>query len=180
MLSADSIWYYFATAPRDEGNLRVDVLPPGPLRFYVRGTATRYNLESNQSLTLASVLKDPALPSGLTWGGSAGAALKAGRVRSALDVTYRNGYRGRQLWVDATAGYVPEHGRFTVDGRVSVAHVSDGFNPYLRGTFYGLQAWGSYALTNAARVSLVLEENVNPLTVAEAKAFLLFDLKANL
>jgi hypothetical protein len=180
VLSASSIWYYFATAPRDEANLRVDILPPGPLRFYLRGTATRYNLEINQSLDLYLASLDAALPSGMTYGGSAGTALRVGKIRSALDATARYGSQARQFWLDYTLGYVPDHGRWTVDGRVSFASVRDGFNPNLRGNFFGLQAWGSYALTHAARVSLVLEGNSSPLTTYEAKAFALFDLKATL
>lgn len=179
VLSAESIWYYFATAPRDEANLRFDLFPVGPLRFYVRGTATRYNLEINTAVD-PDIALDPALQTSLTYGGSAGAALRLGRLRSALDVTYRRGPQERQLWIDATAGYVPEGGRFTLDGRISVANVNDGYNPYLRGTFFGAQAWASYLLSRAARVSFVLEENVNPTTLSEAKAFLLLDLKASL
>jgi len=180
VLSASSVWYYFASAPRDEANLRVDVFPAGPLRFYVRGTATRYNLEINQSTDLSQFVRDVSLPPGITYGGSAGAAVRVGRIRSALDATARYGHQARQFWLDYTLGYVPERGRWTVDGRFSLANVRDGFNPRLRGTFYGAQVWGSYALSHAARVSLVLEGNANPLTVYETKAFLLFDLKANL
>jgi len=180
VLSADSIWYYFVSAPRDEANLRVDVLPPGPLRFYLRLTGTRYNLEINPKLDLYASAVDPSLSSGLSLGGSAGASLRLGRMRSALDVTYRRGAQARQLWIDATWGYTPEQGRYTFDARLSVAEVRDGFNPFLRGTFYGAQGWASYLLTPSARASLVLEGNSNPINALEAKVFLLVDLKANL
>jgi hypothetical protein len=178
VLSAESIWYYFATAPRDEANLRADLFPVGPLRYYLRLTVDHYNLAINHSLDLSAALTDPALPSGVTYGGSAGTALRLGRIHTALDVTLRRGYQGNQLWVDGTCGYTPERSRFTLDGRVSVANVRDSFNPLLRGVFYGVQAWGSYALTPTSRVSVVLEENVNPFTVSETKAFFLFDLRA--
>jgi hypothetical protein len=179
VLAADSIWTYFATAPRDELALRADVYPEGPLRYYLRGTVSHYNTAINSSLDLSQAV-DPSFLAGLTYGGSAGASYRRGALRSALDVTYRRGFQGRQLWVDLTAGYVPEGKRYTLDARLSVANVADAFNPLLRGNFYGLQGWASYALSRAARASLVLEGNSNPLTVFEAKAFALIDLKADL
>jgi hypothetical protein len=109
-----------------------------------------------------------------------GVAYQRGGFRSALDVTYRQGFGGSQLWGDLTAGYSFDRGRFTLDGRLSAAHVDDGFNPLLVGNFYGAQVWASRALGRAARLSLVLEQNVNPFTDWDTKAFFLFDLKANL
>ena len=66
------------------------------------------------------------------------------------------------------------------DARFSLASVEDSMNPLLRGNFYGLQLWGSYLLSPAARLSAVFEENVNPFTRSDTKVFLLFDLRADL
>lgn len=109
-----------------------------------------------------------------------GASLRRGNLRSALDLTYRTGFGGNQLWVDLTGGYSFDQGLFDLDARLSVAHVGDAFNPQLRGNFFGAQVWASRALSRAARLSLVLEQNVNPFTRSDTKAFFLFDLKANL
>ena len=98
--------------------------------------------------------------------------------RSAADLTWRNGFGGRQLWLDVTAGYVGGDGRWSVDGRFSLASIRDGYNAQLRGNFYGAQLWGSYQLTPAARASLVVEQNVNPFTKSDTKVFFVFDLKA--
>jgi hypothetical protein len=42
------------------------------------------------------------------------------------------------------------------------------------------QVWASRALSHTARLSVVLEQNINPFTRSDTKAFFLFDLKANL
>ena len=65
-------------------------------------------------------------------------------------------------------------------GALSVARIDDGFNPLLAGNFYGAQLWASQELTRASRLSLVLEQNVNPSTRWDSKVFFLFDLKASL
>lgn len=178
VLSTDSIWYYFATAPRDEANVRVEVFPSGPLRFHLQGSFTHYNQSIRTDSQLWVLLR--TLPSGDTLGGSAGAAGRWGRWRSALDVTARAGALSSQVWTDLTGGYVADEGRYTLDGRISLANLSDRSSSALRGVFFGAQAWGSYVLSRSARLSLVIEQNVNPYTRYEAKAFLLFDLKANL
>ncbi|REG25208.1 hypothetical protein ATI61_113272 [Archangium gephyra] len=180
VFSADSIWYWFAFAPRDEARVRVDFFPRGPLRYYVQGVGSLYHTELNSTLALAEASKAPGGPPSQTVGGSAGAALRWGRFRSALDLAYRQGFGGSQLWADLTAGYGFGQGRFTLDGRLSAAHIDDGFNPLLAGNFFGAQVWASQALTRAARVSLVLEQNVNPFTRWDSKVFFLFDLKASL
>lgn len=178
VLSAESIWYYFATAPRDELRLRGDYTPVGPLRYYLEGVLSQYHENINHTLELALALRDPALPSSINAGGSAGAAYREGSFHSALDVSYRNGYGGRQLWVDLTAGYSPEEKRYTIDGRLSIANVADSFNPLLQGTFYGAQVWVSYLFARNARGSVALEENINDFTRSDFKIFFLFDLRA--
>jgi hypothetical protein len=82
------------------------------------------------------------------------------------------------LWVDLTAGYSPEEKRYTIDGRLSIANVADGFNPLLQGTFYGAQVWVSYLFAHNARGSVALEENINDFTRSDFKIFFLFDLRA--
>jgi hypothetical protein len=180
VFSSDSIWYYFAFAPRDEARLRADFYPVGPLRYYVQALASLYHTNINSSLNIASHVDDPGAPASKNLGGSAGASLRHGGVRSALDVTYRTGFGGNQLWVDLSGGYSFDHGLLDLDGRLSVAHVDDEFNPQLRGNFFGAQVWGSRALSRTTRASLVVEENVNPFSRPDTKVFLLFDLKANL
>ncbi len=176
--SADSIFYYFAYAPRDEVRVRGELLPPGPFRFYAQGTGSRYNTNLNPDLAIAGAVGQPGDSPSTALGGSLGGAFRQGSVRSALDLTFRNGFGGRQTWVDLSGGYQPEGSRFSVDGRLSLAAIQDGLNPLLRGNFYGLQAWASYQITDAARASLAVEENVNPFTRNDTKVFLLFDVRA--
>jgi hypothetical protein len=180
VFSADSIWYYFAFAPRDEARVRADIYPVGPLRYYVQGLASLYHTNINDNLGIATEVEGEGAPPSMNVGGGAGLSLRRGNLRSALDVTYRTGFGGDQLWVDLTGGYSFDRGLFDLDARLSVANVEDGFNPQLQGTFFGAQLWASRALSRAARVSLVLEQNVNPFSRADTKAFFLFDLKANL
>lgn len=178
--SADSIWYWFATAPRDEARLRLDFYPRGLLRYYVQAVGSLYHTDINSSLQLGQADLTTGGQPNYTLGGSVGATLRKGAFHSALDVTYRSGYGGSQLWADLTAGYGLRDGRTTLDARLSLATIKDGYNPLLAGNFYGAQLWASEALTQATRVSLVLEQNVNPYTHSESKVFFLFDLKASL
>ncbi|HYH95990.1 MAG TPA: hypothetical protein VD972_08465 [Hyalangium sp.] len=180
VFSTNSIWYYFAFAPRDEVRVRADFYPVGPLRYYVQALGSLYHTNINDSLALASHVDAEGAPASTNMGGAVGASLRRGSLRSALDVTYRTGFGGNQLWVDLTGGYSFDQGLFDLDARLSVAHVDDEFNPQLRGNFFGAQLWASRALSHATRISLVLEQNVNPFTRSDTKAFFLFDLKANL
>lgn len=180
VFSTNSIWYYFAFAPRDEVRARADFYPVGPLRFYVQALGSLYHTNINENLGLANFVDSEDAPSSTNVGGSVGTSLRRGSLRSALDVTYRTGFGGNQLWVDLTGGYSFDANLLDLDARLSVAHVDDEFNPQLRGNFFGAQLWASRMLSPAARVSLVLEQNVNPFTRSDTKAFFLFDLKANL
>ncbi|WP_240360717.1 hypothetical protein [Pyxidicoccus caerfyrddinensis] len=180
VLSADSIWYYFAWAPRDEARLRVDFLPVGALRYYVQGIGSVYHEDLNPALGLASQVDGEGAPESRSVGGAVGAALRKGDFRSALDVTYRTGFGGDQLWADLTGGYSFGRDGLTLDGRLSFARIFDSFNPRLGGNFYGAQVWASRPLSRAARLSLVLEQNINSFTDSDTKGFLLFDLKASL
>lgn len=173
--SAQSIWYYFAYAPRTEVRIRGDVTPIGPLRYYVQGIHAAYGAPINEGIGLATI-EDKGPDTNI--GGSVGAAARLTSIRANADVTYRNGYGGRQLWMDLNGGYFGEDNRWSVDARLSTANVTDGFNTQLRGQFYGFQIWGSYQLTRAARMSLAVEQNVNPYTRSDTKAFLILDLKA--
>jgi hypothetical protein len=180
VLSADSIWYYFAFAPRDEGRLRADWTPVGPFRFYGQLTVSRYNTAIGETRTLFPYVNDPAVTRPLVFGPTLGGAGRWRNFRTALDVSYRNGVGGQQTWVDLTGGYSPQFRPYSVDARLSYAWVNDPLNPYLRGSFWGAQLWASYAFSSAARLSAIVEENVNPFTRSETKLFLLFDLKATL
>jgi hypothetical protein len=180
VFSTNSIWYYFAFAPRDEVRARADFYPVGPLRYYVQALGSLYHTNINENAALANYVDAEGGPGTTNVGGSVGASLRRGNLRSALDVTYRTGFGGDQLWVDLTGGLSFDQNLFDLDARLSVAHVDDAFNPQLRGNFFGAQLWASRALTQAARLSLVIEQNVNPFSRSDTKAFFLFDLKANL
>lgn len=172
--SASSIWYYFAFSPRHEARVRGDLLVVGPLRYYAQVLYSVYDAPINAGLGLYGVDKG----GGSNGGGSVGAAYSREALHSALDVTYRGGYGGNQLWVDLTGGYSGDEGRWSLDARLSMANVHDQYNPLLRGTFWGGQLWGSYALSRATRFSVAVEENVNPFTQSDTKVFFLFDVKA--
>ena len=68
VLSAESIWYYFATAPRDELRLRGDYTPVGPFRYYLQGTASQYHTNINSTSDVANALRDQSLPTSLNGG----------------------------------------------------------------------------------------------------------------
>lgn len=180
VLSADSIFLYFSSAPRDAARLRGDYYPAGPFRFYLQGTVDAYGMNINSNAAVFDSLKDPALASGLSLGGSAGAGWKQGPVRAAADVTFKTGWGGRQVWVDVSAGWIPENGIFTLDSRLSFANVEDALNAQLKGNFFGVQAWGSYFFNRNTRASLVLEENINPYSRSDTKVFFMLDWKVTI
>ncbi|HVE83373.1 MAG TPA: hypothetical protein VND93_11020 [Myxococcales bacterium] len=184
VLSADSVWYYFAAAPRDEASLRGELFHSRELRSYLRLTAqklhTAINTDPAAALRLASL--DPStFSSEWTAGGSAGARLERPRWHGSVDVTGLFGGQGRSVWLDATAGLGDRRrSRFTADGRLSLAYLRDALNAQLTGLFAGAQAWATYAVAPQVRASLVAEANANPLTRFEAKVFALIDLEARL
>ena len=199
VLSSESIWYYFANGGRNEGRLRLDFTPGGPFRYYVAGVYALYDtaVNTNPALGLAAILPSPQLSSATNAGGSVGTSLHLSHIRGAADVTYRDGFGGKQLWLDLTGGVFTDKERYSLDGRFSVAAIGDqdpsctptassagncsaGVSTLLSGTFYGAQLWGGYKLNPAARVSAVLEENVNPFTKSDTRVFFVFDLKATL
>jgi hypothetical protein len=179
--SAYSLWSYFATAPRDEVRVRGDLLPPGPLRFYAQLLGAMYGATTNESLgvNIFNHNEEAGTPLVLGAGGGGQYANADGR-HAGLDVSWRNGWGGRQLWLDLTAGFLGPSRRWTVDGRVSVASVKDAENPFLQGEFFGAQLWGSLLLSPGARASVVVEHNVNPFTRADTRASMVLDLGASL
>src|SRR6185369_14595012 len=90
VLSADSVWYYFAGAPRDEASLRVDLFHSEALRSYARLTAqklyTVINRDPDVGLMLAA-LGPRLLTPEWTGGGSLGGRLERPRWHAALDAT---------------------------------------------------------------------------------------------
>jgi hypothetical protein len=174
VLAVDSIWYWFTRSPRDEISLRGDYLPPGPARAYVRLNATRLNAALNPQLDLVNHLNAASSP--LTAGGSMGGALLLGAFHAAADVTFRAGGQGGSVWLDLSAGYAPAGRPYSVDTRFSYANVRDGLQPALDGHFAGVQLWGGYALSPAARLSAVLEHNASPRDPADTKVFGVFEL----
>lgn len=180
VLSADSIFLYFAHMPRDSGRVRIDFYPIGPLRFYAHAVGDLYHLNINETSALFGATTDPALAAGLSFGAGGGAALKLGFFKAGADVTFKTGYGGGQIWTDVLAGVAPPQLPLTVDLRFSWANLGDQLNPRLKGNFIGLQLMAGYALTRSARVSAAIEQNFNPFSRSDTKAFLLFDIKANI
>lgn len=183
VLSADSIWAYFAYAPRDGLRVRADYFPVGPLRVYAQFVADFYNTPINpNATTLGALLADKesgvVAPSNLSFGGSGGALARFGAFTIAGDFTFKTGYGGRQIWVDVNGGYAPLTGNFSLQGRVSVANITDQVASGLRGTYTGVQVYASYVLTRASRISLVAEASFGPATKSDVKVFALYDLKA--
>src|SRR5262249_32261809 len=76
VLSADSIFLYFATAPKDSVRARIDFTPLGSVRYYVQALADHFALNLNSTLGVASALDDEGLTSGLSYGGSAGLTMR--------------------------------------------------------------------------------------------------------
>ncbi len=132
----------------------------------------------NENIALSLAVDAPGAPSPYNYGGTAGASADLHPFRLAASVLYRNGYGGNQLWGDLTAGWAQKGSPLTLDARLSIADVQDQWNPLLRGTFYGVQAWGGYAFHPQAKASVVIEENVNPFTRSDFKVFVLFDFQA--
>ena len=182
VLSADSIFLYFATAPRDAARVRADYYPSGPFRFYAQVNADLYNTGLNPDSAVAGAIKDPTTPapSPLAFGGSLGTGWRQGSVRGGLDGTLKVGYGGRQIWVDLNLGWAPENGVFSLDGRLSFANVQDSLNTRLKGNFFGGQLWGSYFFSRNTRASLVLEENLNAFSKSDTKVFFMLDWKITL
>lgn len=181
VLSADSIFLYFAHMPRDSGRLRVDWYPVGPFRFYAHALGDVYHLNINEGSALHSAgVQDPGLAAGFSFGAGGGLAFRLGPMRAAADVTFKTGYGGGQIWADVTAGWAPQTLPVTLDARVNWANLGDQLNPLLKGNFWGLQLSSSYAVTRSARLSAAVEQNFNPFTKSDTKVFVLLDVKANI
>jgi hypothetical protein len=178
VLSSESIWYYFANGGRNELRLRVDYTPVGPLRYYVQAVGDLYDTNVNSTVGLDP--SDPNLASGQNLGGSAGAALRLSHVKAAIDLMYRNGFGGKQLWLDLTGGLFADREAYNLDGRISIANIADQLNSLLTGTFYGAQVSGGYKLNPSTRVSMMLEENINPFARSDTRVFFVFDYRLNL
>ncbi|MBI3182018.1 MAG: hypothetical protein HYZ28_07720 [Myxococcales bacterium] len=175
VFSADSVFLYFATAPRDEARLRAE-WSIGEVRLHSEVSARAYHLELNREGLLFASLG--SLGPEVAAGARTGATGRRGTLRYSAEVSFEGG-RGRQLWLDLTAGY-SHPGGSSVDARLSAAELADRLNPLLRGRFIGAQVWATRSLAPPARASLILEANANELTRAELRAFLLFDLEARL
>lgn len=176
ILTLDSIWYWFTRSPRDEASVRADLVPPGPARAYLKLTGTRFNQDINPALDIAQYVPQASAPFSL--GGSAGASFALGGWHAAADFTFRRGSLGNSGWLDVSGGYAPPSGEYSADARLSYAEVRDGLQPLLAGRFWGAQVWASWALSKAARVSAVLEQNFNPLDKSDTKVFAVFQLGA--
>lgn len=182
VLSADSIFLYFAHAPRDGFRLRADYYPVGPLRIYAQGLIDLYGTPLNATymplIAVAQLTAADGVQSNLSYGASGGATARFGSFRLAADLTFKSGYNGRQIWFDLNGGWAPLMASFTAEARISVANVTDPVNQYLKGTYIGAQVFASYALTRASRLSVVVEANFGPATRSDLKVFALYDLKA--
>ncbi|MBL8952365.1 MAG: hypothetical protein JNK82_16415 [Myxococcaceae bacterium] len=177
VLSADSIFLYFAHAPRDGVRARVDYYPVGPLRLYLQAVADVWSTPLNELTGIAN-LPSNEVPSNLSYGGGGGAMARFGSFRMQADVTVKTGYGGRQIWLDVNGGYVPLMGALSAEARFSVANITDMVSSNLKGTYTGFQVYGGYMLTRASRMSVVFEANFGPATRSDIKVFALYDLKA--
>ena len=188
--STDSIWAYFAFAPRDEFRLRADITPRvGPFRYYLEAINQRYRENLQQQVFGAVVISpypcttaspsscEATIPSGVTLGGRGGAALVIPDPwRADVDVSYVGGWGGRQLWANAHVGLDLDHGRYSIDVRGSLANVQDGLNPYLQGTFVGGNLSAGIRLIRGVKLTAVAEENTNPYTMQDFRLYGLLDV----
>lgn len=171
VLSTDSIWYWFNYAPRDEAQLRGDFFPGWPVRFYGRAVLSRFAPTFHPNIELSAL--NGTL---VTWspGASGGAVAAVGDLSSALDVTWRNGDTGRSFWVDLNGGWTPAGRPWSLGARLAFADVKDRVQPRLTGRYLGGQLWGGYALSDRARLSLILEHNRSEGRPPDTKAFATF------
>lgn len=178
VFSSDSIFGYFATAPRDEVRIRGDLRPVGPFDFYLQLVGAESEMPAGASANLTAVLRDRATPSSRSLGPEGGVGWKGRRFHAGADASFRGGDGSAQTWVEATAGYRGAEGRHTIDGRLSVVNLAGNFEQLWRGTYVGAQVWGGTELARFLRASVVLEDNVNAAIASEIRIFLVLELKA--
>jgi hypothetical protein len=193
--SSDSIWAYFAFAPRDDFRLRADLTPPDGIfryfRYFIEVQNQRYR-ENLQPIVANDIAVSPypcttsspstctpAIPSGVTLGGRAGIAWIPPNpwnpFRADADVSYTDGWGGRQFWANAHAGF--DLNPFTVDLRGSAANVYDALNPMLFGTFAGMNLSAGLRIVSWAKLTVIVEDNFNPYTKQDFRLYGVLDVK---
>ena len=182
IFSADSIWAYFATGARDEVRIRGDLHVPGvPVQPFLGASAQRYhsNLQAAYLAELA-ISPDPA-QTNLSRGLVAGVALAPGMgMRALVDTLWRNGFGGRQFWLNVTGGTTFDDLGLSLDGRVSWASIHDNYNPRLQGSSTGLQLLAGYKLLENAKLTVMLEDNFGAFVKNDFRVYGILDLGATL
>ncbi len=179
--TSDSIWAYFAFAPRDEIRLRADLTPSvGPFRYFVEALVQKYN--SNLQGTPETVFTPypvtaSPVPTDVSLGGRGGIALALPDPwRADADASYTNGWGGRQFWANVHGGVDLDRGRFMVDLRGSAASIRDAFNPNLAGTFLGANLQLGAQLVKGVKLTGIVEENTNPYTRQDFRVYGVLDV----
>jgi len=163
LLSADSIWAYFAIAPRDELGVRADLSLTPEVRIYSRLNLSRNYAALNQDGRLHTFLEDPLAPAPYTWGAASGVHWSPSAWNLGLDGNGRLGGLNTSLWIDALASWAPSPLQGSVGTRLSAAWLKDVTNTRLMRWFFGGQLWGRYPLSEGVNVVAVLEHNFNPI-----------------
>lgn len=181
ILSADSIFAYFATGARDEVRARVDYHPAFlPVQPYLQGTVQRFHSDLQETYIEQLAGSAEPIPTNLAHGFSAGLRLTPRIGRGQVDVTWRNGYGGRQLWAYAAGGHAFTRIPLSIDLALSHAIVRDGFNPLLQGSSTGVQLLAGYQFLEGARLTVIGEENFGTFSRSDFRLYALIDLRADL
>lgn len=181
---ADSIWYLFATGPRDEYELRGD-LRLGDVLLYGGPLLTLYHLDLEPTYAKAvGVVPDGTSP---LYGGVAGFST-APEIpwRIAADAMYRGGASGernhpdtlgRELWINGVVGRNFRE-RYALDLRLTAANVSDPNAPGLDDLWsFGAALIGRVGLSEEASLTLIVEENVNRTVASDLRGYAVLDVR---
>ncbi|MFN7132750.1 MAG: hypothetical protein ACK4N5_11760, partial [Myxococcales bacterium] len=181
ILSADSIFNYFATGSRDELRARGEYHAPFmPVYPYLQVVAQRYGSNLQQAYRDEIARSPERIPTNLARGVSTGLQLAPHIGRMNVDVTWRNGYGGRQLWIYGVGGYSFTRIPLSLDLGVSQAFVRDGFNPLLEGASTGIQLFAGYQILDGARLTVIGEENFGTFSRTDFRVYGIIDLRADL
>lgn len=179
--TADSIWAYFAFAPRDEARLRVDLTPPlGSVRLFVEGSNQRYRTALKEALRDQIAVSPDPIDSGVTFGGRIGAGLlPPERLRADVELSARAGWAGRQIWLDLHAGVDALRDRLAIDARITIADVADGLTPWLRGTMVGGSLQAAWRLADGVTITGLVEDNLGPFTRQDFRVYAILDVRVD-
>ena len=181
---ADSIWNVFATGPRDEFELRADLLV-GDFLVYGGPLLTLYHLDLRDAYAdTGGIVADGT---SALYGGLAGFSTRPGIPwRIAADALYLGGPSGelghadtlgRELWVSGVVGRTFRD-RYGVDLRLNLANVSDPNAVGLQDLWsFGAAVIGRIVLSDEATVTVVIEENTNRVVTSDLRGYATLDLR---